>query len=420
MRILSYGAHRGMSPRSPAFLMESSNWVLFHVIVLSSFIPFYSLRRIKVMQLRPRPRRGFTIVELMIVVAIIGLLMALLLPALSSALRNSHAAHDKVVLKGVGMATTNSAEDFKDRFIRPSLAARAAYKFRGKNYGYVAGKGTEGKGWDSSESLYSVLIMQRYLSPETVVSPVDNNPMVGPKGSVEELAAGGIDQYDFSLFNPGNPDNDVFSSPEGFWDTSFYCDLSDDEADHASYANVTLAGRRYSKWRALSRTINPLFSTRGVTSGEDITAEAMTDGLPDSGSDGYRFSKVLDQLGPTNTWNGHVYTSDGVVASTDNFLAFKHYASGLEDGGSFSKALPDNMFECEFTQEWSPEGNSSGATMGHGNDDNFLSFTNNGNADGSWNVGSMMCIPDGDKLTWRYGSDSYFLTKRVTFDQLYE
>lgn len=370
------------------------------------------------MQLRPRPRRGFTIVELMIVVAIIGLLMALLLPALSSALRNSHAAHDKVVIKGVGMATTNSSEDYKGSYLRPSLLARAPYRFRGKNYGYVSGKGTEGKGWDSSESLFSTLIMQRYLSPETVFSPVDGNPMGGAKGDVEELAAGGIDQYDYSLHNPGDPGNDVFASPEGFWDTSFYCQLDDDEADHASYAHQTLAGRRYNKWRSGSRVVVPLYSTRGVTSNEDIDPETMTDGLPDESSDGYRFSTVLEQLGPTNSWNGHVYTSDGVVANLDNFLSFKHYASGLEDGGSFSKPLPDNMFECEFTQEWSPEGNGSGDTMGHGNDDNFLSYTNNANAASSWNVGSMMCIPDSDKLTWRYGSDSYFLTKRLTFDKL--
>ena len=76
---------------------------------------------------RPNTNRGFTIVELMIVVSIIGLLMALLLPALSSALRNSRAAHDKVVLKGVGSATVNSAEDYDGRFIQPSLVARLDY-----------------------------------------------------------------------------------------------------------------------------------------------------------------------------------------------------------------------------------------------------------------------------------------------------
>lgn len=371
------------------------------------------------MQSRPRPRRGFTIVELMIVVAIIGLLMALLLPALSSALRNSHAAHDKVVLKGVGMATTNSAEDFDDRFIRPSLVARGNYSFRGKNYGYVSGKGLPGKGWDSSESLYSIMIMQRYLSPETVVSPVDNNPMVGAKGDVEELAAGGIDSYDYSQHNPGDPGNNVFSSPEGFWDTSFYCQLDDDEADHASYAHQTLAGRRYNRWMGASRTIHPLYSTRGLHSAEEIDADMLTDGLPDQSSDGYRFSPVLEQLGPITSWNGHVFTTDGTVANSDNFLEFKHYTTGLEDGGGYSKPLPDNMFECEFTQEWSPEENSSGDTYGHGAGDNFLTFTNSNNAAGSWGMGSMMALPGGSPPTyWRYGSDSYFLTKRLTFDPL--
>jgi prepilin-type N-terminal cleavage/methylation domain-containing protein len=372
------------------------------------------------MQTRIQPHRGFTIVELMIVVAIIGLLMALLLPALSSALRNSHAAHDKVVIKGVGMAITNSAEDFDDRFLRPSLIARGPFIFRSKNYGYNSGKGLEGKAWDSTESLYSVAIALRYLSPETVVSPVDNNPMVGAKGDVEELGAGGVVAYDYSEFDVGNPANDVFQSPDGFWDTQFFCQLDDEEADMASYANQTLAGRRYVKWVGNARTIHPLFATRGVTSTVEIELDAMTDGLPRLDSDGYKFSPVLEMLGPLNTWNGHVYTSDGVVANVDNFLEFKHYTTGLEDGGSYSKPLPDNMFECEFTQEWSPEENTSGDTYGHGASDNFLSYTNNANADASWGMGAMFALPTGGNpaTSWRYGSDSYFLTKRLTFDPL--
>ena len=375
------------------------------------------------MQTRPQPRRGFTIVELMIVVAIIGLLMALLLPALSSALRNSHAAHDKVVIKGVGMATTNSAEDYDDRFLRPSLIARGPYTFRNKNYGYVAGKGLEGKGWDSTESLYSVMIMMKFLSPETVVSPVDLNPMVGAKGSVEELAAGGIDDYDYSAFNPGDAVGSVFTSPEGFWDTGFYCQLDDDEVDHASYAHQTLAGRRYKKWMGASTTIVPLFATRGTTNGQNddgtvIDADDLLDGIPNLDGDGFRFSPVLEHLGPRKTWNGHMYTSDGTVSTVDNFIEFKHYTTGLEDGGGYSKPLPDNMFECEFTQEWSPEENSGGDTYGHGASDNFLSYTNNANADGSWGMGAMMCLPGGGNTYWRYGSDAYFLTKRLTFDPL--
>ncbi|MDP7086750.1 MAG: hypothetical protein QF360_03900, partial [Phycisphaerales bacterium] len=68
--------------------------------------------------------------------------------------------------------------------------------------------------------------------------------------------------------------------------------------------------------------------------------------------------------------------------------------------------------------EWSPEENSGGDTYGHGASDNFLSYTNNANAAGSWGMGAMMCLPGGGNTYWRYGTDAYFLTKRLTFDPL--
>ncbi len=391
------------------------------------------------MQTRPHPHRGFTIVELMIVVAIIGLLMALLLPALSSALRNSHAAHDKIVLKGVGMATTNSAEEYDDRFIRPSLVARGEFKFKSRNYGYVAGKGTEGKAWDSSESLYSVLIMMRYLSPETVVSPVDNNPMVGVKGEVEEFGANGdVVPYDYSKFDPGTAYETVTTSPDGFWDTAFFCQLDDDEADMASYANQTLAGRRYKKWMGLSRTIHPMYSTRGLSNAHTRGDEGeVTDpghlydhelySATSRAGDGFILSPVLEQLGPLDTWNGHMYTTDGTVSPVDNFIEFKHYTTGLEDGGSYSKPLPDDMFMCEFTQEWVSDQASEGGQgtpYGFGASDNFLSYTHNGNADAyaddSYGAGDKMCQWNSGAGMWQYGNDDWFLKNRLTFDPLPE
>jgi len=371
------------------------------------------------MRSRPHTHRGFTIIELMIVVAIIGLLMALLLPALSSALRNARAAHDKVVIKGIGMATTNSAEDFKDRYIRPSLVARCHYTRRGKNYYYVPGKGLEGEPWDSTESLYSVLIMKNYLMPEAVVSPVDNNPLLMAMGSDDTLP------YNYQAWDPGNQTNLVQNAPTGFWDTTFSCQLDDDEIDNASYANQTLVGRRlHKKWRGGATTIIPLYSTRGTTDDHDPNgfAESLATPFQDSmggvavkDEPGYKHSPVLAQLGPTNAWNGHVYTSDGKVQAVNDFMHYKHYAGG-ESSDGYLAPQPDNMFECEFV-EWVPDEGSTGP-FGYGNHDNFLTFTNNNNAEQNWGGTAKFCFGSGGTppTHWSWLDENNFLKSHLTYD----
>ncbi len=368
---------------------------------------------------RANTNRGFTIVELMIVVAIIGLLMALLLPALSSALRNSRAAHDKVVLKGVGSATVNSAEDYDGRFIQPSLVARLDYWHRGKNFGYVAGKGPEGRPWNSTESLYSVLCMKDYLMPEALVSPVDNNPFL--------LAMGedGSETYDYNAWAPGDADVDVADEPTGFWDTNFSCQLDDQHDDNGSYANQTLAGRRGDKkWRSGSTTIIPLYATRFTADSADSGTFATSlatpytqgdGGLFNTEADGHKFSRVLEQLGPTNQWQGHVFNSDGRVDTAENPFRYKHYAGSSSGSEAIQKPLPDNMYECEFL-EWSPELGIDGP-HGYGSSDNFLTFTHNDNAEQDWSSNSKFCIASGSTPTeWRWMNDSLWLKEHLTFD----
>ncbi|MDP7070646.1 MAG: prepilin-type N-terminal cleavage/methylation domain-containing protein [Phycisphaerales bacterium] len=368
------------------------------------------------MRSRPHTNRGFTIIELMIVVAIIGLLMALLLPALSSALRNARAAHDKSVLKGIGMATANSAEDFGDRYIRPSLVARCHYWRRSKNYGYVPGKGLEGEPWDSTESLYSVLIMKDYLMPDTVVSPVDTNAYLLAKGG------DGSTPYDYNAWFPGDPSLKVQDEPTGYWDTTFSCQLDDEEYDNASYANQTLVGRRAAKkWRGGATTIIPMYSTRGTTGeADDSTFEshlAGDGGVASHDDPGYKYSPTLEHVGPTNSWNGHVYTSDGKVAVVDDYLHFKHYAGG-ESSGGYLAPQPDNMFECEFL-EWVPDEGSTG-TYGHGNHDNFLAYTHNNNQEQSWSGTAKFCFgapgSGSPPAAWAWYNDNIFLSRHLTYD----
>jgi len=370
------------------------------------------------MQRTHRTSRGFTIVELMIVVAIIGLLMALLMPALSSAMRNARATHDRGVIGGLGKALTNSAADFQDQLLRPSLVARCDYVRRGNNYGYMRGKGLEGKPWDSTENLYSALIMMDYIVPEACISPVDTNPLAGVKGQVEEHT-GAIEPYAYGDFDPGDPNTRTQDEPTGFWDTRFYTQLEDDKADHASYANQTLVGRRHGRWKTVTTQIFPLLATRGTTTSgtsDNWSTELTSQGTVNASDAGHLNSRMLEQIGPENVWQGHAYTNDGKVVQLDNYLKFKHYA-GMESTGGYIGPMPDDMYRCEFTEEWTPDYASN--TEGHGAADNFLAFSNNNNGEQTWNGTNKFCFAQGNGAApdgWRYFTDSIFLPRRVTFD----
>lgn len=61
-------------------------------------------------------RRGFTLVELLVVVAIIALLLAVLMPALQRAKYEARVVKCKTVLRGLGLAMMTYSYDFKNRY----------------------------------------------------------------------------------------------------------------------------------------------------------------------------------------------------------------------------------------------------------------------------------------------------------------
>jgi len=90
------------------------------------------------MQTRPfqqmmfaRPRRGFTIVELIVVIAIIALLIALLLPALKIAKANSQWATSQSNLRQIATLMQGYTSDNRDRVLPSAFDHRAPLQFKG-------------------------------------------------------------------------------------------------------------------------------------------------------------------------------------------------------------------------------------------------------------------------------------------------
>jgi len=66
-----------------------------------------------------RPRAGFTLIELLTVIAIIGILAAILFPAIGAAKKAAYKANDLANLKSIGQAALVYASDNSDRLPDP-------------------------------------------------------------------------------------------------------------------------------------------------------------------------------------------------------------------------------------------------------------------------------------------------------------
>ena len=60
-------------------------------------------------------RKGFTIIELLVVVAVIGLLVAILLPAIGRARESAQSTQSQSNLRNIGSAAAVYSVDFQDR-----------------------------------------------------------------------------------------------------------------------------------------------------------------------------------------------------------------------------------------------------------------------------------------------------------------
>jgi general secretion pathway protein G len=98
----------------------------------------------------PAPRTGFTIIELLMVVLIIGVLIALLFPAIGSALRNAREAEVVVEIKAFEKAIT----DFKSRFGIEPPSFMVLYE--------------DGADWDPSSPAVGVSDQQRRACRATI------------------------------------------------------------------------------------------------------------------------------------------------------------------------------------------------------------------------------------------------------------
>ncbi len=119
-------------------------------------------------------RERFTLIELLIVIAIIAILAAMLLPALNNARERANATNCSGNLKQIGLSMLLYSQDFSDYYIPYLDATETSWAWRLKDSGYV-----------KSPKLYYCLSAMRVLTAPST-SGKDNaiaNPDVSSKYS---------------------------------------------------------------------------------------------------------------------------------------------------------------------------------------------------------------------------------------------
>lgn len=264
-----------------------------------------------------RKKSGFTLVELLVVVAIIALLIGLLLPALSKAQRTAKTLQDASNLASIHKGfLTWANQDPKGRLPLPGLIQRLQVI----GVGYVPGQGEEDQTRNSTAFLYSSMIAKTFIDPQVVISPVENNPIVRAYA-----------EYNYTSYNPS-------ATVPTFWDPGFQANIQSTNNGaatsvcHTSYAHLALVGdRKKFYWSNKSDGTRPMLSNRGPYKGK-------------TSGPNYQKCYALQFHAPDDTWEGN-------VAYGDNHTALE--LSPIPDTVQYEcgaiNLKKDNIFAWEYT-----------------------------------------------------------------------
>ena len=115
-------------------------------------------------------KRGFTLVELLVVMAIIALLIGLLLPALAKARAQAQLTKDQAQVKEIHQSWLIFSRELDGALPTPGLIDRLPDLTLGMD---VPGRGPEDLEMNNTQSLYSVCIMRHYFTPQMAFSPTE-------------------------------------------------------------------------------------------------------------------------------------------------------------------------------------------------------------------------------------------------------
>jgi prepilin-type N-terminal cleavage/methylation domain-containing protein/prepilin-type processing-associated H-X9-DG protein len=170
---------------------------------------------------------GFTLIELMVVMAVVGVLAAIIFPTFTAARERARMANCASNMRQLGMAFTQYAQDHNDRFPGAWDGGFGAGKEGGWIYYSQFGMPTEWKTADDSQKAsFDVTrgVLYPYVkSAEVYICPSDGyGPKLGPTGlsyaanaCISRQKRDATGNRDLNVFQPGKKIN-IIKNPSNF------------------------------------------------------------------------------------------------------------------------------------------------------------------------------------------------------------
>lgn len=246
--------------------------------------------------------KGFTLVELLVVMAIIALLLGLLLPALAKARATARQVKDGTQVKQIHQGLLTAASSAGGIYPLPGTINHVG-TVPGRHTGALAAN--IGPGGDERQNnhanLWGAMIGKGFVNAQILVSPAEVNSHVVPCATYN--------------FNRINPSADVYWDPidatgggTGGTVTGFQANL--DGICHTSYATMPVdpSIRRGREWRNTGNSQFAIISNRGPRGGTFANTDTI-----------FINSKTLKIHGGDKEWDGNTGYNDNHVEFGNTF-----------------------------------------------------------------------------------------------------
>lgn len=303
-------------------------------------------------------RSGFTLVELLVVVSIIGLLIGILLPALSRAKKQAAQVKDGAQVREIVRGFTSFAQNNRERYPLPHLLDRLNHTEGPGTAGTAtlpANAGPEQIKKNRTGAILAVLISLGNVTPEQLINPAEVD---GNVARDSDYQFGNISQAQTpaqGLWDPGfvgsgarTRDNYVPPTIQDPRNPPDNPNIGQVIKLNNSYAHQPIFGNRAGSgtWGSTYSANDAVFTNRGPKYVAPVN-QGTNDAYPYApGAEGL-YSATLLIHGGKKTWEGNIGYNDGHVQFENTASPQNIRMDYQPSAGTPSQSIQDNLFYDE-------------------------------------------------------------------------